>query len=83
MSWRNVPQPWPILPPPADNADRLSDEAEPGRGPVDGIVYSESWSLRLRQHPLRGHDAAALRPTPGRPTVPGRSSISSSASLLP
>ena len=68
---------------PADNAERLSEDAEPGRGPVDGIVYSESWSLRLRQHPLRGHEAARLRPTPGRPEVPRRSSISSSASLLP
>ena len=81
MTRRNVAQPWPALPPPADPAERLPNE-EPGRSPVDGIVYSESWSLRLRQHPLRGKEPAPLRAMPNR-RVPPRMSISSSASLLP
>jgi len=82
VTWREAAQPWPALPPPADLEQRLPDE-EPGRSLVDGIVYSESWSLRLRQHPLKGNEPAAPRPTPTRQTAPRRTSISSSASLLP
>jgi hypothetical protein len=83
MSWRNVPQPWPTLPPPTHPADPRSGKAEPGRGPVDGIVYSESWSLRLRQHPLRGRQVAPRRPARNELAPLRRSSISPSASLLP
>lgn len=82
MTRRNMAQPWPALPPPVDPADRVPTE-EPEGSPVDGIVYSESWSLRLRQHPLRGNEPASPRPVGGRRTATQRTSISSSASLLP
>lgn len=82
MTWRNMAQPWPVLPPPVDPADPVPTE-EPEGSPVDGIVYSESWSLRLRQHPLRGNEAASPRPVGGRRAATQRTSISSSASLLP
>jgi hypothetical protein len=81
MTRRNTAQPWPNLPPPADPAHRTSSE-EPDGSLVDGIVYSESWSLRLRQHPLRGNPPATPGATLRRRMAPQLTPVGSSAPPL-